>query len=131
MLITSTVARTAAALLAPAATPRTLTTGRVVGSVAALVAVAGVVLARRAATRYGSGGDGRRYAVGALAAGLIGLVGGGWVVAVAKGGPGTGYGVVGGYGALAIGLVATALGGLALLRSRRPAPSTPAREPLS
>jgi hypothetical protein len=55
----------------------------------------------------------------ALAAGLVGVVIGALVVALAKGGPGTGYGIVGGYVALVIGVVAVVLGWLALGRSRR------------
>nr|BFE79161.1 hypothetical protein GCM10020093_017620 [Planobispora longispora] len=43
-------------------------------------------------------------------------------MAAAEGGPGTGYGIVGGFAALAVGLVAMVLGGLALARSRRIAP---------
>jgi hypothetical protein len=66
----------------------TLTTGRLLGTVASLGALAGVVV-------------------------------GGLVVAAAEGGPGTGYGIVGGFAALAIGLIATVLGWLALARSRR------------
>jgi hypothetical protein len=42
-------------------------------------------------------------------------------VAAADGGPGTGYGIVGGYVALAVGLVAVVLGGLVVARSRRTA----------
>jgi len=42
-------------------------------------------------------------------------------VAAAEGGPGTGYGIVGGYVALVIGVIATVIGGLALARSRRAA----------
>jgi hypothetical protein len=41
------------------------------------------------------------------------------VVAAADGGPGTGYGIVGGFVAVVIGLIATVLGWLALVRSRR------------
>ena len=44
---------------------------------------------------------------------------GGLVVAAAEGGPGTGYGIVGGFMALVVGLIGIALGGLALARSRR------------
>ena len=40
-------------------------------------------------------------------------------VAAADGGPGTGYGIVGGYVALVVGLIAVVLGGLALSRARR------------
>jgi hypothetical protein len=55
----------------------------------------------------------------ALAAGLVGMAIGGLVVAAADGGPGTGYGIVGGYVALVVGLGAVVLGGLTLSRSRR------------
>ncbi|MER5642973.1 DUF6223 family protein [Streptosporangium sp. NPDC002524] len=64
-------------------------------------------------------GSGRRGAVVALVAGLVGVVIGGLVVAAADGGPGTGYGIVGGFAALVVGVAGTALGGLALARSRR------------
>ena len=57
----------------------------------------------------------------ALVAGLIAVVNGGLVLAIATGGPGTGNGVVGGAAALVVGLIATVLGGLALARSRRSA----------
>lgn len=100
----------------------TLTTGRLVGSVAALVALAGVIIGglalARPASRIGTG-SGRLGATMALVAGLAGMVIGGLVVAAAKGGPGTGYGIVGGFVALVVGLVAVVLGGLALARSRR------------
>jgi Family of unknown function (DUF6223) len=55
----------------------------------------------------------------ALAAGLTGMVIGGLVVAADEGGPGTGYRIVGGFAALAIGLIPTVLGWLTLARSRR------------
>lgn len=93
----------------------TLTAGRLVGTVAALVALAGVVIGVLVLVRR----TGRRGAFVALAAGLVGMVTGGGVVAAAEGGPGTGYGIVGGFAALGIGLVATGLGWLALTRSRR------------
>ncbi|WP_226899740.1 DUF6223 family protein [Nonomuraea phyllanthi] len=100
----------------------TLTTGRLWSVVAALLGLAGVVVAglalARAAGRIGNG-SGRRGAVVALAAGLAGAVIGGWVVAAAEGGPGTGYGIVGGYVALVVGVAAMVLGWLALARSRR------------
>jgi hypothetical protein len=100
----------------------TLTTGRLVGAVAALVALAGVVVGglalARSAGRIGNG-SGEKGAIVALVAGLTGMVIGGLVVAAAEGGPGTGYGIVGGFAALVIGLIATVLGWLALARSRR------------
>lgn len=99
-----------------------LTTGRLVGTVGALVALAGVIIGGLALARPGSRigtGSGHRGATMALVAGLIGLIVGGLVVAAAEGGPGTGYGIVGGFAALAAGLIAVVLGGLALVRSRR------------
>ncbi|MEV7041764.1 DUF6223 family protein [Amycolatopsis sp. NPDC051061] len=93
-----------------------ITPGRLVGSVAALVALAGVVIGLRALVRHG-----RQSAFAALFAGVAGMATGGAVVAAAEGGPGTGYGIVGGFAALAIGLVAAVLGGLALARSRHTA----------
>jgi hypothetical protein len=100
----------------------TMTTGRLVGSVAALVALAGVLIGglalARSAGRIGNG-NGKRGAIVALIAGLTGMVIGGVVVAAAEGGPGTGYGIVGGFAALVIGLIATVLGWLALARTRR------------
>ncbi|HCT78866.1 MAG TPA: hypothetical protein DGT23_20360 [Micromonosporaceae bacterium] len=98
------------------------TTGRLVGSVAALVALAGVIIGglalARPTSRIGTG-NGRLGATMALVAGLTGIALGGLVVAAAEGGPGTGYGIVGGFVALVIGLIATVLGWLALARSRR------------
>jgi hypothetical protein len=98
-----------------------LTSGRIVASVAALVALAGVVtggLALARSTGRISTGPGRRGATMALLAGIIGLVTGGIVVAVADGGPGSGSGIVGGFVAVVFGLVATVLGRLAMTRSR-------------
>jgi hypothetical protein len=100
----------------------TMTTGRLVGTVASLVALAGVVVGglalARSAGRIGNG-KGKSGSIVALVAGLSGMVTGGLVVAAAEGGPGTGYGIVGGFAALVIGLIATVLGWLALARSRR------------
>lgn len=101
-----------------------LTTGRLLSAVGALVALAGVVIGglalARSAGRIGNGnGNGKKGAIVALVAGVIGIVLGGLVVAAAEGGPGTGYGIVGGFASLAIGLMATVLGWLALARSRR------------
>ena len=55
----------------------------------------------------------------ALVLAPIGLVVGGLVVATADGGFGTGHGLAGGIVAMIVGLIGTALGGLALSRSRR------------
>ncbi|MBE1498687.1 hypothetical protein H4696_005787 [Amycolatopsis lexingtonensis] len=94
-----------------AASAYDLTPGRLWSLLGAVLGLAGVV-AGGLALRRGRG------AVVALVAGVAGMVVGGWVVAAAKGGPGTGYGIVGGYVALVIGLVAVALGALAAARSR-------------
>ncbi|MFE9311291.1 DUF6223 family protein [Streptomyces sp. NPDC088353] len=98
-----------------------LTTGRLVGGTAALVALAGVVIGltlARSAGRLGTGNR-RSRALVAIMAGLFGMVVGTLNLAVADGGPGTGNGVVGGALALVLGLIAAVLGWLALARSRR------------
>ena len=83
----------------------------------ALVGVVGGGLALiRPASRFNSG---RFGPIVALVAGLIAVVNGGLVLAMATGGPGTGNGVVGGAGALVLGLIAMALGGVALARFHR------------
>ena len=53
--------------------------------------------------------------------GPIAAINGGLVLALATGGPGSGNGVVGGAGALVLGLIGMTFGGLALRRSRRTA----------
>ncbi|MEU4514532.1 DUF6223 family protein [Nonomuraea wenchangensis] len=96
---------------------------RVWASVAALVALGGAVagwLALRSARR---GGGGRKGAVVALAAGVVGGVNGAVKLAVADGGLGTGNGVFGAAVAVVLGLAGAVLGRLALARSRRTAPS--------
>ncbi|QNS08174.1 DUF6223 family protein [Streptomyces xanthii] len=99
-----------------------LTSGRLVGTSAALVALAGVVVGglalARSAGRVGSG-NGGKGAVVALVAGLIGVVVGVVNLAVADGGPGTGNGVIGGVVAVVLGVLAVVLGRLALVRGRR------------
>ncbi|MEO3805366.1 DUF6223 family protein [Nonomuraea sp. B1E8] len=110
-------------VLAPPVDAYTLTSGRLWSAVAALVGLAGAVIGglalARSARRVGNGG--RRGAIVALGAGLASVVIGALVVAAADGGPGTGYGIVGGWVDLVVGLIAMALGGLALARSRRTA----------
>jgi hypothetical protein len=87
-----------------------LTPGRLWSLIAAVLGLAGVIAGGLALARG-------RGAVVALTGGPAAVLIGGWVVAAAKGGPGTGYGIVGGYAALVIGVVAIALGGLATARS--------------
>ncbi|MET0135586.1 MAG: DUF6223 family protein [Kibdelosporangium sp.] len=92
----------------------TLTAGRFWSLLAALLGLAGAVIGGLALARAGT-----RRAIIALVAGLACVAIGGLVVAAAEGGPGTGYGIVGGYAAIVVGLIATVLGGLALARARR------------
>jgi uncharacterized membrane protein len=119
----------AAHLSEPAATTvYGLTARRVWASMAAVLALVGVVIGALALAR-----PVRRVGVApepfgavlALAAGLIAAVNGGLNLAIANGGPGTGNGVVGAAAALVLGLIAAAVGGLALSRGRRPAPLNP------
>ena len=101
-----------------------LTPRRLWATVAAGLALVGVViggLALRRSTDPSGHGGGRLGATVALAAGLIALGNGGLNLAVATGGPGTGNGVVGGAAAVVLGLIGMALGCLALRRSRRSA----------
>ncbi|MGW6500028.1 DUF6223 family protein [Nonomuraea angiospora] len=104
---------------APDVSSYDLTPGRLWSLVAILLGLVGVVLGGLALARRA----GRRRALVALAAGLAGAAVGGLVVAAAEGGPGTGYGIVGGFVALVVGLIGVALSGLALTRSRRSAMS--------
>ncbi|TCC00684.1 hypothetical protein E0H26_01540 [Micromonospora zingiberis] len=99
--------------------PYTLTTGRGVGAVAAVVALAGSVVGGLALARADGGRGGRGRSAVALTTGAAGILVGGWVVATADGGPGTGNGIVGGYVAMLLGLLAIILGALARARSRR------------
>lgn len=100
-----------------------LTAGRLWSLVAAALGLIGVSIALLARARVlGGAKTQRRNAMLALGNGLIGAVVGGVVVAVADGGPGSGSGIVGGYLALLIGLLAMVLGGLALNLSHRTDP---------
>ncbi len=105
-----------------AADAYTLTPGRLVGTVAVLVALVGVVIGglalARSAGRIGTG-TGRRGAIVALGVGLISLLVGGLHAANAAGGFGTGNGLAGAIVAMVVGLVGMVLGGLAMARSRR------------
>src|SRR5215471_3212336 len=107
-----------------------LTPRRLWATMAAVVALAGVVIGglalARPASRFGTA-SGQLGAIVALVTGLIGMLNGWLVLAIANGGPGTGNGVVGGSGALVLGMIAVALGGLALTRSRRSGVTSPSR----
>jgi hypothetical protein len=89
------------------------------GALALVGVVAGGMAMARSVRHIGNGG--RRGAVVALVAGPIAAVNGGLVLALATGGPGSGNGVVGGAGALVLGLIGMTLGAMALSRSRRTA----------
>jgi hypothetical protein len=107
----------------PAATTvHGLTPRRLWATMAALLALAGMVAGglalARPSSRFGTA-SGRLGALVALGAGFLAVTNGGLNLAVANGGPGTGNGVVGAAAALVLGLIAMALGGLALPRSRR------------
>ena len=97
-----------------------MTPKRIWATVVILLALGGIVVGGMSLYRAarGSGNDGRRGAMMALVAGLIAAVNGWLVLAFATGGPGTGNGVVGGAVAFVLGLIAAALSGLALFRSR-------------
>jgi hypothetical protein len=113
-------------VLAQSASPGayTLTAGRTWAMVAMLVGTAGAITGGLALANRTGTVTRRRRAVAALVAGSVGTVVGGLVVAAADGGPGTGYGIVGGAMALPVGLAAIVLGGLALARLRRAASTT-------
>ena len=98
-----------------------LTPRRLWATTAAALGLAGVVIGSLALVRPASrlGTSGRLKAIVALVAGFIAAVNGGLNLAIANGGPGTGNGVVGGAAAFVLGMIAVALGGLALTRRRR------------
>jgi hypothetical protein len=80
------------------------------------VVVGGLALSR-SARRVGN--SGRLGAMVALVTCPVAAINGLLVLAVANGGPGSGNGVVGGAGALVLGVIGTALGALALRSSLR------------
>jgi Family of unknown function (DUF6223) len=99
-----------------------LTPRRLWATMAAVLALVGVVIGglalARPAGRFGTTA-GRLGAIVALVAGLIAAVNGGLNLAVAKGGPGSGNGVVGGAAALVLGMIGMVIAGIILARSRR------------
>jgi hypothetical protein len=98
------------------ATPR-----RLWATAVAALGLVGVVVGASAFTRPAARlrpRSGRRVALIAMGAGLIAVVNGTLVVALAEGGPGSGNGVVGGAGALVLGVIALAFGSVALARVR-------------
>jgi hypothetical protein len=97
-----------------------LTPRRLWATTVAVLALVGVVIGGLALARPASplGTAWGRLGAVTLVAGLVAVVNGGLVLAIANGGPGSGNGVVGGAAALVLGLIATVLGGLALARHR-------------
>lgn len=87
-----------------------MTSGRLWSLVGVAFGVAGLIWV---AVKRGRGG------VVALVCGAVGIVLGAMVVLMAKGGPGTGYGIVGGYFSLVLGLLAAGAGGMAIRRGAR------------
>jgi len=93
---------------------------RLWATAAVALGLAGVIIGTMALVRATRriGNRGRNGAILALVAGIIAVINGGLNLAVATGGPGSGNGVIGGAAAFVLGLIGTALGGLALSRSR-------------
>ena len=91
-----------------------MTAGRTWSLIGAAAGVFGVVMGVLALRR---GRSGLVAAIGGGVAVVLGVV----VVLMAKGGPGTGYGIVGGYVSLVVGLAAVVLGALASRRVARAA----------
>jgi hypothetical protein len=93
--------------------------GRLVASAASICGLAGVAVAgmamRRGTGQPRDGGDLSRPAIGA-ALGLVAAVGGAVVVFTADGGVGTGNGLGGGVVAMALGAIALLLAGTAGVR---------------
>ncbi|MEU3644574.1 DUF6223 family protein [Lentzea sp. NPDC034063] len=87
-----------------------MTAGRTWSLIGVVVGVIGLLALTR-----------RSLALVAVGAGGAGAVIGVVVVLMAKGGPGTGYGIVGGYVSLVVGLAAVVLGVLARRRAARAA----------
>jgi len=96
------------------------TTRRLWATTASVLALISVVIGGLAMVRSAKFGTAARLGmILALAAGLVAVINGALVLAVANGGLGSGNGVVGGAAALVLGLIGMIIGGLALSRSRR------------
>ncbi|MGW5155420.1 DUF6223 family protein [Nonomuraea wenchangensis] len=122
MSVQHLLATAATTVLAQPVDAYAVTTGRLWSLVGAVLGLAGVVIGALALARSSTRpATRRRGAIVALAAGLAATVLGVLVVAAAEGGPGTGYGIVGGWVCLVVGPVAMVIGGLVMARSRRTA----------
>ena len=101
-----------------AATVYGLTLRRLWATTIAVLALASVIIGGLAVARSATA-PGRLRAIVALVSGIIAVVNGALLLALANGGPGSGNGVVGAAGALVLGLIGMVMGGLALVRSRQ------------
>jgi hypothetical protein len=93
-----------------------LTFGRIGATTGAALALVGVVFGVMALVRASSR---RRAAITAGTLGLAGVVTGAVFIAIAEGGPGTGYGVVGSWVSFVLGPIALLLAWRGLAASRR------------
>lgn len=96
-----------------------LTVDRASSTLAALVALVGVVVGVRALIRARRGRPGTTESRIAVAAGVVGLAVGALVLATADGGPGTGNGVIGAGMAIVLGALSAGLGVVGIRRAPR------------
>ena len=96
--------------------------GRTVPSLAAVIALAGVIVGALALLRAQ-----RTWSIVALAAGLTSVAVGGVHAANSAGGLGTGNGLAGAVIAVVLGAVGVVVAALALARARRPGSRAPSR----
>jgi hypothetical protein len=120
-LFASTLVHRAASAAGDAGAPGVfyLSSGRLGAIAAGLIGLTGVVSGVRALRSERRAGNGTRRFPVALVAGPLAVVLGGWVVATAPGGVGTGNGLGGAVVGVVLGLIAIGLGGLSSLRQRR------------
>jgi hypothetical protein len=121
LLFASTLVHRAASAAGDAGAPGVfyLSSGRLGAIAAGLIGLTGVVSGVRALRSERRAGNGTRRFPVALVAGPLAVVLGGWVVATAPGGVGTGNGLGGAVVGVVLGLIAIGLGGLSSLRQRR------------
>jgi hypothetical protein len=121
LLFASTLVHRVASAAGDAGAPGVfyLSSGRLGAIAAGLIGLTGVVSGVRALRSERRAGNGTRGFPVALVAGPLAVVLGGWVVATAPGGVGTGNGLGGAVVGVVLGLIAIGLGGLSSLRQRR------------
>jgi hypothetical protein len=121
LLFASTLVHRAASAAGDAGAPGVfyLSSGRLGAIAAGLIGLTGVASGVRALRSERRAGNGTRRFPVALVAGPLAVVLGGWVVATAPGGVGTGNGLGGAVVGVVLGLIAIGLGGLSSLRQRR------------